>query len=253
MSMSGAGRPRFLVLGAAASLLMLILIVLPVGGVVKSIALAPLILLLPGYALSLAMFGPGGLGRGERLVYALALSISAAALGGLVWQLFFDLGRFSWACLMLGTVLIASAVAQRRDLPRPSSHGRPARIGVPTAIAFFACLVMTVVAVTSAADGIEQQRAKIEFSSLWIVPHGPGGTGIEIGLWNHQAAVHTYLISVEQAGKPFWRWQGKLGPRKGKRVLIAADQIPGPGELQVTLFGDGAFYRRVELLRGDEG
>jgi hypothetical protein len=110
---------------------------------------------------------------------------------------------------------------------------------------------MTVVAVTTAADGLEQQRAKIEFSSLWVVPQGPGGAGIEIGLWNHQGGAHTYRISAEQAGQSFWRWEGKLGPVKDKQVRIAPDRIPGAGELQVTVFRDGSFYRRVELLRED--
>ena len=68
-------------LGAIASL---VLMALPFDGLVKALLLVPMVLVLPGYALSAALFPPSTLTRAERLVYTFALSVGAASLGGLV-------------------------------------------------------------------------------------------------------------------------------------------------------------------------
>ena len=67
---------RDLITLAAASLVSLGLMALPVDGLLKSLLLVPLVLFIPGYALAAAMFPAATLGRGERLVYAF-LSASA--------------------------------------------------------------------------------------------------------------------------------------------------------------------------------
>ncbi|MFI5025416.1 MAG: hypothetical protein ACHQCI_01515, partial [Solirubrobacterales bacterium] len=233
------------------SLVLLVVMLLPVGGHVRNIALVPLVLVLPGYAISVAMFGPGAVSRGERFVYTLALSVATAALGGLLWQLFFGLGRLAWAFLMVATVLVAARVARRRRLPRLSRPSRRSfRLGLPTALAMLASLVLAVVAVDTAVKGLHDQRAEANFSSLWVVPEGPSGDSVEIGVWNHQGDVHTYLLSVERGGAALWRWEGRLGSQKRAQVALDPTQIAGSGELRVSLYRDGVLYRRTELETG---
>ncbi len=68
MSKASGTRSRDLTRVQAASLVSLVLMVLPFGGLLKELALVPLALILPGYAISAAMFMPGSITRGERLV-----------------------------------------------------------------------------------------------------------------------------------------------------------------------------------------
>lgn len=254
MSGAGGGSPRYLRRAIAASLALLILMVLPLGGLARNIALVPLVLVLPGYAISLAMFGPGAISRGERIVYTLSLSVAVAALGGLFWQLLFGLDRMAWAFLIVAIVLVAAWVAQRRNVPRPSraTERRTSRlrVGLPTALAMLAALVLAIVAIDIAADGLRDQRAESHFSSLWIVPQGPNEDSVEIGVWNHQGSVYTYRLSVDRAGIPVWLWEGRLGAHKRKQVVLGLDEIPGAGPVVVTLYKDGALYRRTELETG---
>jgi len=251
MSGKGGGSSRRLGGAVAASLALLVLMVLPVDGIVKNIALVPLALVLPGYAVSVAVFGPGAISRGERIVYTLSLSVAVATLGGLLWQLFFGLDRLSWTFLMVATVLVAAWIARRRRLPRPSRTARRSpRVGLPTALALLASLALAIVAIDTAVDGLQDQRAEAHFSSLWIVPEEAEGGAVEIGVWNHQGAVHTYLLSAERAGATLWRWEGRLGSQKRKQVVLDPTQIPGSGPLQVSLYRDGLLYRRTELETG---
>jgi hypothetical protein len=249
----GGGSRRYLAKAVAVSIALLILMVLPIGGL-SSIALVPLVLLLPGYAISVAMFGPGAITRGERLVYTLSLSVAVAALGGLVWQLLFGLDTFAWTFLVVATVLVAAAIARRRPTSRSSQAAkrppRLPRVGAPTALAMLAALVLAIVAINTATDGLREQRAESHFSSLWIVPQGPGGDSVEIGVWNHQGAVYTYRLIVERAGTALWGWEGRLGSQKRRQVTLSPAQIPGSGLLQVSLYKSGVLYRRTELQTG---
>ncbi len=249
-----AGATHDLRRAVAASLALAILMALPIGGVPKDILLVPFVLLLPGYAVSVAMFPPGAITRGERLLYTLCLSVATAALGGLLWQLLFGLDRFAWAFLVVATVLASAAIAGRRRAPqRPGAaeHGpRQPRVGLPTALAMLLALALAVLAIDTAIDGVHDQRAESHFSALWIVPRGPGEDSVEIGVWNHQEAVFTYRLSVDRVGIPLWGWEGRLGARARKQVILDSDRIPGGGRVEVSLYRDGVLYRSAELETG---
>lgn len=254
MSKEGEARPRDLTRVKAASLASLVLIVLPFGGLPKELALVPLALILPGYAISAAMFMPGSITRGERLVYTLGLSVGAAAIGGLVWQLFFGLSRASWALVLVAIVLVAARIARSRRAAASSDpagrRSRLPRLGLPNALAILAAAILTVVAVDVAIEGLRDQRAESHFSSLWALPHGPAEESVEIGIQNHQGAVYTYRLSVNRAGIPVWLWEGRLGAHKLKQVVLGLDEIPGSGPLDVTLYKSGIPYRRTEVEPG---
>ncbi|HET7484061.1 MAG TPA: hypothetical protein VFJ64_01645 [Solirubrobacterales bacterium] len=254
MSKASGVRSRDLTRVKAASLLSLVLMVLPFGGLPKAIALVPLVLVLPGYAISAAMFMPGSITRGERLAYTLSLSVGAAAIGGLAWQLLFGLSRASWAFVLVAIVLVAAGVARRRRgaMPPGSAERRSPlpRLGLPTALAVLAAVILTVVAVDVAIEGMHDQRAESHFSSLWVLPHGSAGESVEIGVQNHQGAVYTYRLNVTRAGIPVWLWKGRLGAHKLKQVVLNLSDLPGAAPLVVTLYKSGVPYRRAELQLG---
>jgi uncharacterized membrane protein len=254
MSKASGARTRDLTRVKVASLLSLVLMVLPFGGLPKAIALAPLVLVLPGYAISAAMFMPGSITRGERLAYTLSLSVGAAAIGGLAWQLLFGLSRASWAFVLVAIVLVAARIARRRRgaMPSGSAERRSPlpRLGLPTALAVLAAVILTIVAVDVAIEGMRDQRAESHFSSLWILPHGSAGESVEIGVQNHQGAVYTYRLNVVRAGIPVWLWKGRLGAHKLKQVILNLGDLPGAAPLVVTLYKSGVPYRRAELQPG---
>ena len=70
----------------------------------------PFVLVAPGYALQAAMFDPGSLGRTERAVLSLGLSIAVSIIAGLVLNLTpAGLNRDSWS-LLLGAITAAGVL-----------------------------------------------------------------------------------------------------------------------------------------------
>jgi Protein of unknown function (DUF1616) len=249
--MRRVARNRDLIAAAAASLASLGLMALPVDGLVKELLLVPLVLFIPGYALSAAMF-PAALGRSERLVYSISLSVAAAALGGLVWQLAFGLERFSWAAILTAVTLTSCAVALRRRVSIPPrripSSPRLTLPGAATVVGIVAAVALAVFAVGTATEGLQDQRAESNFTALWIVPARAGGTmGAKVRVSNHQGAVHQYRLLVTGAGQTLREWDGRLGARQQLQLNLGAALIPTGARLVASLYRDGTLYRRVKL------
>jgi hypothetical protein len=227
---------------------------LPFDGLIKALLLVPLVLIIPGYALAAAMFPGATLGRGERLVYAISLSVGAAALGGLAWQLAFGLGRFAWAAILTSITLASCVVAHRRRAPlRPDQIPAPSRrtgLDAPTAIGALAAVALAVFAVWTAIDGLQDQRSESNFTALWIVPLEDGAAGVEIGVSNHQSDVHRYRLIVTGEGQTIREWDGRLGARKQLRLDLEPLLIPTGARLVVSLYRNGALYRRAKLQPG---
>lgn len=255
MSQAAKGS-RNLAWAAAAALVSLGLMALPFGGLPKALVLMPLVLFLPGYALTAAFFPGRSLSGGERLVYSVTLSVGAASLGGLAWQLAFGLTRYAWAGLLTAIVLLACAAARHRraaaaaatEPQRPAGEGL--RLDLPTAIMGAAGVALTVVAVALAIGGVREQRARSHFSALWAVSNPENERKVEIGVANHQGAAHEYRIAVRSDGALIWSWEGRLGARKGFEAVLGRSRIPSGARLVVSLFKDGLVYRRTELQTG---
>jgi uncharacterized membrane protein len=261
MKLAGGGRSRDLLITAAASLASLVLIAVPFGGLAKGILLLPMVLVLPGYALAAAMSPPGTLSRSERAVYAVALSVGAAALGGLVWQFAFDLGREVWALLLASITLAGCAIAQRRRTrqrpirdrsraqpPRASpGRSRLSRLELPTALTALVGVAAAIAAIVIAVDGLQEQRAESHFSALWVVPPKASSGAVEVGILNHQGSAHEYRLEVEARGRKIQDWQGRIGAHGRKRVLLGPETVPPGTQLAVSLYRDGVLYRRTEL------
>lgn len=261
-----AGRDSWdLVLTAAAAVALLVLLALPTDGLVESLVLVATVLVLPGYALAAAMFPPNTLPRAERVLYVAALSVAAVALGGLLWQLAFPLGRVAWACVLSAITLAACGIAQlRRGAAAPiqdGSHSPPpsradrrrlSRADLPTAIAVAVAVAATITAVAIASEGLREQRAESHFSALWIAPRARAPKGIEVAIDNHQGAVREYRLTVSADGREIESWRGKLGARKRKALVLAPGTFRSGARLVADLYRDGALYRRTELQTGAE-
>ena len=263
MRTPGRGGSRDLALILAALAATLVLLAMPYGGLPKAILLLAATLFLPGYALSAALFPPGALPPGERAVYSFALSIAAAVLGGLAWQFGFDLTRTTWALLLAAITLVGCAIAQSRRDPSQDLHRTQARnsdargagwprLDLPTAATASLGIAAAIVAISIATTGLQDQRAESHFTSLWVVPPTPRSEAVEIGILNHQGSTHSYRLEVEAAGQEIDRWRGRLASRANKRLFLAPGSVPAGTRIVVSLFRDGALYRRVEAQAGIE-
>lgn len=255
--MSGRRRVRSpdLALVCGLSLLGLLVSLVAPGNWLQAVVLAPLVLAAPGYALTAALFPPGALEREDRVVYSFVLSVSAAALGGLVLQVVLNLDRGAWLALLLAITLAACAVAQRRRVSLPIQHADAALPRPPAgaiwAISFAAALAVAAIAVGVAVDGVREQQGRQRFTSFWALPvtTADGATRIEAGLWRHGGPA-SYRLLVSQGQRPLQSLRLRLGSRERWRTLLDPAVSAQPSPVLLTLYHRSAPYRSVELDLG---
>lgn len=214
--------------------------------------LVPLILLLPGYAIAALAFPPGTVSPAERGVYAVALGVAVAAVGGLVLQLAIGLDRASWAALLL--VVTAVCAAQGVRLGR-YSRPRPPRLPWPlpfVVAAFAAAALVTVLAIVSARDGVLEARAESRFTDFWMAPARPAGAGpaktFAVGVRSHQGRASRYVVRVSADGRLLARREVMLSP--GEQRVWGFMVPTGASRIVASLRRDGGANRNLDLPLG---
>jgi len=99
----------------------------PVGDPLRTLFILPFLLVLPGYALTAALF-PNQIGLAERLLLTLALSISVTVVSGLLLNLTaWGLQGTTWIVWLGGITIAASmlALARRQRYLTPNSAVNP--------------------------------------------------------------------------------------------------------------------------------
>jgi uncharacterized membrane protein len=257
---------RDLVAMAALAVLALVVALLPVPGWMKVVAVLPLVLALPGYAVAAALFPFSEISRDERLVFIFAFSVGASALGGLLVQVILPLDRAVWAALLVFLTLLAGVVALKgrgqppgtvdRDghPPGGADQKRPRlpRMSPFSAAATLGALLIAGVAIAIATRGAHRQQDSSHFSSLWVVPQGGGaGTGdeapVSIGISNQEGREASYLLRVRRDGVTLRDWRIHLVPDQQWQRGLAASAISGTGPLRVQLYRGGELYRHTSL------
>ena len=222
------------------------------SGPVTAIALLPLVLFLPGYAISAALLAPGSISRELRLVLALALSVCAATLGGVVLQIFVGLDRGAFVALLATETLAASAIALRRgDRRQPPPVAWP-RLPGWSIVAFAAALALGIASISIASSGADEQLAKDRFSALWLLPRGtpgtpPAGTPVEVGVENHEGESTAYELRLTQGGAPVREWRFDLSQGEEWDAKLTYEDVTRSKPIVAELFKDGRAYRRVAV------
>jgi hypothetical protein len=212
--------------------------------------LAALVLVLPGYAIAAACFGPRDLPPAERSVYVVAFSIATAALGGLALQVVLALGRVHWVIFLAAVTAGATIVARARGTPINSTPRRTPSMN-PFAVAGLivaACLAVASIAI--ATDGAREQRAESHFTSLWALPEGGldalATAPLAIGVHNHEGAATRYLLVVTRDDRTELRRRRTLESNEAWRLVLPPPPDAG-GAIRVSLYRGGDLYRQVVL------
>jgi hypothetical protein len=234
-------------------------LVLPTDSILRLICALPLVLFLPGYAITAALFPPRSLGVLERLLFSLGLSVSVTALTGLALNLTpWGLQASTWAIALAAIVLLASVIAWRR---RQNTAIAAAPIDTQFQLRFRDGLFLGLaILVTGAAIGLTRlpvaPNGVAGYTSLWIIPANPGTNDIRLGLNSSELAATRYRLQVsagdqvvqawpELSLKPGGTWETTIGLQSNQVVsgTIVADLY--------KLDDPTTVYRHVKLWRGE--
>lgn len=220
------------------------------------------VLILPGYALTAALFAPGILDAPEHITIAIGLSISAAAIGGFVLNLTpWGLRASSWA-MFLGSISLGSSVvglSRRRGAPmsRPlATTTRPKRRR-GKAFLVVAAVLVTAGSIMVAYRGAATQRYP-EFTQLWIQPPVDAGHGsVRIGVRSMEAAPRQYKLRLEVDDAVVREWSSiTLNPGGTWETTVVLPvrraSVERIDALLYRLDRPADVYRRVELWGGNE-
>jgi uncharacterized membrane protein len=245
---------RDLALVSALAIAALVVVLLSAATWLSATLLTPLVLALPGYALAANLFAPHTVGRIERAVYAVALSIAIVAVGGLLIQLVLGLGRDLWVVFLVAVTLGSALRANREHPVEPLYWPESISPAVPAAIVAFAVAVLIAVfAVASAGDGLRDAQAKIRFTDFWLVPTGSGsldpiGERLEVGLRSHEGRPTRFSLQLSREGQIFFNRSLSLRAGETWKRSFAVTKAPRGVPVIATLNREGKRYRQLDLV-----
>ncbi len=200
----------------------------------------PLIFLLPGYALTSALFPGRDFGFVERILFSLGLSLLIVILGGLILNSTpFGLRTSSWAIFLGVITLGACAVALARRSRKPINPGvgatedlseetratgkgsvfggrggilggRPQEYAPTTfrqGLLLGLAALIVCGAVVMSIIGAEQQSFP-GFTQLWILPASGANAknSVLVGVKNMEKTTMQYRLTVQENGKVVKQW-----------------------------------------------
>lgn len=235
--------------------------VVPASNMVLRIWTLPLIFILPGYALTSALFGKRSFGLLERIVFSLGLSLVGVILGGLVLNLTpFGMRANSWAAFLGSVTLGASVIAlvRQRWQGISLSHLPGVRkIGLTFSQALLLGLAVLIIggAVAVSIHGAEQQPYA-GFTQLWILPADGSARAkdaVRLGVNNMEATVTDYRLVVTMDGRLLTQWTSldlKPNQQWNTTLLLPQAQHTGSIKVEVMLYRTATpttIYRQATL------
>ena len=223
----------------------------------------PLVLVLPGYALTSALFVGQAFGIIERLVFSLGISLVIVISGGLLLDVTpFGLGSDSWAVLLGGITLAASIVTlvrrRRQNVSAPHWWGSKG-IGLTFRQGLLLGMAAAIVCAAIAVSIIGAERQSYPgFTQLWILPVS-GATRkdtVLLGVRNMEKAAMEYHLRVKVDGKLVKRWPAidlKPGEKWEAALVILPAKHVGSTEVEAVLYradDPTTIYRHVVLWLG---
>jgi hypothetical protein len=240
-------------LGAAVAVATLICTTGLGGTALRTLLGVPLTLVLPGFALT-ALVWPR-LGLAERAAVAVGVSLSLAALSGLVLDRT-PLGLGAAQPALLGLVTLgAIAAIVRRDPSQPvATPGEFAgRLGRREALLAGGAAVVLAGALAFSAFSAAIDRGP-GFTQAWLVPQSGGR--LDVGLRSGERQTETYQLRLTAGGAPVREWSDvRLLPGQQWSATAAVPAAPGgTAELVVVRDADPTHvYRSLHVSLGGAG
>lgn len=268
-------------LAAALVLVALLTSLTPSPSFVRVLFGLPLVLVLPGYALSGALFPSGTFEPLERALVSVGLSLVSSVLGALLLNVTSSgLRTTSWALLLsvlsltallaagyrdslrgerrtpLSSVtyvqLTAGAAAGRRLL-RQAMAARPR----PGRNLLFAAAVPLLLgaAILVSVDGAHTADRQYRFTQIWFMPGSTSDRVARVGVKNMEGGTIRYRLDLAAGGKavgPSTSFTLQPGQQWEVTEVVSAPP-PGGDRIVATLYREDrptTAYRQVELSRG---
>ncbi len=233
----------------------------PPDRVAGRILTLPLVIVLPGYALTSALFSGLAPGIPERLVFSLGLSLVIVILGGLLLNLTpFGLRTSSWTVFLSGITLAASAVAlirQRKESRAVSAWLGMRGIGFTFRQGLLIGLAALIVCEAIAVSIVGAERQSYSgFTQLWILPVGGTANVLRLGVSNMESTAIEYRLVVNVDGKAVKEWPSiDLNPNEKWQATLVLPQARhvGSAKVEAMLYRvdtPNTIYRHVVLWLG---
>jgi hypothetical protein len=168
---------------------------------IQVFAALPLCFLLPGYAIVSLLFAGLELPRAQRLVFSLASSVAALALGVLLLNYVpGGIREITWAIFIVLLICgCCRGAALRR--PRPKRRRREPRLRLRRRdLALLTSgLALGAIAVALAQTAVPAKKAE-GFTALWMLPAKEGGASLRVGALSSEQHQEAYVLHVSGAG-----------------------------------------------------
>lgn len=197
----------------------------------------PLVLLLPGYALSSALFRAGELRLAEQLAVSIAASLSVAIVSALLMNaLQISLDARPWAAVLTAVTLAAAVVAQRRGGGRELRLRRP-RMRVPAVVAVTLSLLLLSGAGALALTPLAAPKGTQGQVALWLVPAPHGSGAACVGVISDELTSESFTVALRVGRRaarslgpftlaPGGRWTRQVSVGNGNPPLRAVLHTP---------------------------
>jgi hypothetical protein len=204
----------------------------------------PLVTLLPGYALSVVVFGQR-LKAPERLLLSLAFSLAADIVGG-VFLSFSPWGLHPrpWAVL-LASLTLAFSVAGQAATKRSPRRARAPRGTIAFLPVLAICIAVTSVAIAADRRPTTPPRWLTGYTLLWLLPERSGY--LRVGLQSGELERERYRVEIRSQGRVVARWiTGTIEPSKEWQRTFRRINA---GRVDAFLYrvGDPAQYRHAYI------
>jgi len=220
--------------------------------VLRATLAAPLVFVLPGYALMKALLPDQPRRLAEQLLLSLGSSLAVAVLGGLILNLTpWGIRAESWAGLLCSVTLAACVVAAMRARAALSYPAEPMRLSLrPLQAMLVAVAVLLVFGTVWVARTPAPQQSTQTYSLLWAVPASDSGSdGVRLGVESGESDTSAFIVRVVEGTQQLEEFPIQLAPAQRwetELTLTGAVVVGLEVQLSKTETPD-VVYRRVAL------
>jgi len=264
--MKNGNRLLDLVLVIAIAVVGMVLLLTDVtGGITGAIVAGLLVLVLPGYAITAALFDGGAWGFVERLTLTMGLSLAISALAGFLlnWMPWGIQGR-SWAVLLGSiTIIIGGVALVRRSHNLESSDWIIRGLAIQTYIGLtirqgamisLALLIIAGATIVNRAGALQLQR-EARFTQLWMVRDNDAEKHVvHLGIRNLEGEQTKYRLQLVAQGRVVQEWPSiEIQPGESWKILqdLPADLKRGGIRAELYRPQDWREPYRWVILRGE--